>query len=229
MKRCSQCSRLYADAAFQFCLDDGADLIAVNNQATERFVAVPAHVPQNVRAAGKFKWLAYSLLGGFGILLVLSLSAAGLYVIFRGDAVTPVQTDAPDNRSAPIISPPLFSSDDETEIKVIMEKISAAFVANDTKTLDYYLVDEYLEEDSDGGKFTKKDALKPETLGERVSLHYTDLKVAVEKNEAAVTGIGESKFRILGTLVTQKYKFKSKLAKRDGRWRGVYSYSEYLR
>lgn len=226
MKRCPTCSRLYADASFQFCLDDGTDLIYVSNRKTERFNGSPPGADQR-KSASKFKWLAFSMLGGIGILTILGAAAAGIFLMSRGDARR-VQTNSPDNRNVPIISSPLFGADDETEIKNLMERAAAAFVAGDSATLDDFLADEYTEENSNGQKFTKQDVLKPEIVGERVALRYSEMKVAVEKDRATVTGIGESKFRILGTLITQKYNFKSQLVNKNGSWRGVYSYSEFI-
>lgn len=229
MKRCPTCSRRYADESFQFCLDDGANLIRVDAERTEQFAVAPRAAGKE-KSAAKFKWLIFSILGGVGILTILGASAGLFVVMFRGSGSgAPVSTNAPDNRRIPIVSPPtLFGTDDETEIKNLVERAAAAFVADDTATLDRFLADEYTEENSNGEKYTKKDVMKSEIVGERVSLRYTDLKVALENETATVTGIGESKFRILGTLIAQKYRFKSRLVNRDGRWQSVYSYSEYI-
>lgn len=227
MKRCPTCRRFYADGTFQFCLDDGAELVAVvHEQPTERFV-LPTPVAVVEKKPRKFNWLAFSLFGGFGLLTLLGLLTAGILLLMRGGA-PPVQTNTSGNKSEPAASSSLFGSSDETEIIVLMEKVATAFVASDTATLDNCLADEYIEENSNGEKFTKKDILEPQVVGERVALRYSDMRVATDKDTATVNGLGESKMRFLGTLVTQKFEFKARLVKRDGRWRGVYSYSKYL-
>lgn len=230
MKRCPKCSRVYTDQTFQFCLDDGADLMVVNDQKTERF-EVSTQIVARKAPVKKSRWLAFSLIGGVAAFIVLGLFSATLFFTLRGTsgtATTDRRTNDADNTNTPIISAPLFGADDETELKTLMEKISVAFVNSDTATLDYYLADEYFEEDSNGVKTSKKEIMKPQAVGERVSLIYSDLKVTVKGDKATVTGVGESKFRILGTLLTQRFNFKAQWAKREGRWRGVYSYSDYI-
>ncbi len=226
MKRCPICSRVYADESFRFCLDDGAGLITADNRKTESF-EVPTQVVERPAPPKKFRWAAFSLVVGTVVLVILGLSAATLFFALRGGK-TNTSVNSPDNTSVPSISTPLFSFDDEAEIKNLMEKVSVAFVKSDAATLDHFMADEYREEDSNGVKATKKDILKPQTVGERVSLRYSDLKVAAKNDKATVTGTGESQFRILGTLLTQRFTFKSQLVKRDGRWQGVYSYTEYV-
>jgi cytoskeletal protein RodZ len=222
MKRCQHCNRIYTDDTFQFCLEDGADLIIVNDEReTEGFrVSGGSAVNNN---SSKSKWLALLLAGSALLLIGFGLTTAILYFVFRAEG----RNNAADNSnsSSPISNS--SSTDDETELKNIMQKLSVAFIENDTKTLDYYLANEYKDENSNGESYTKTDAMKPETLEERESLRHFDMKVSVEGEKATIEGKGELKYSLFSVPVTQKFDFKTQFVNRDGRWQAVYSYSQY--
>lgn len=231
MKRCLQCKRIYTDDAFQFCLEDGADLVltADDENETENFRVSGVKETEKLKISGtketssKGKWLVFSLAGAVIILIFFGLTATALYFALR-DGTKDITVNN-SNGASPIFS---SSADDETELKNIMQKMSVAFVKNDKQTLDYYLADEYKEENSNGESYTKKEVMNPTEVVERESLKYFDLKVTVNGEKADMSGNGELKYSLLGVPVTQKFNFKAQFVKRGNHWQGVYSYSEFL-
>ncbi len=70
MKRCPNCNRIYTDYTFQFCLEDGGDLLIVDDEQETKDFKAPGK-----DTASKGKWLAFTLIGAAGVLMASQVAA----------------------------------------------------------------------------------------------------------------------------------------------------------
>lgn len=221
MKRCPKCNRTYPDAGLNFCLEDGTALINARPTSAPTAAFAFAAPPKK---KNRLKFLIPLTLGSLLLLVLGSGLAIGFYHLkdYAGsffDAERP-----PAARDGSDILPEI--TDDRAILKVL-DTAARALVEKDYDRLDEILADEYIEENSFGQKFTKKDVLTPIAIGKRTSLKYSGIEIKFgDDREATATGQGVSTAEVGGIELTYRFTFKTDFEKRGGRWQAVYTYVE---